>query len=263
MLKDKEVVSDPQRQYEIARQVHAQQHGGINKTTATIAEKYHWVRIKETVSLVIKNCPDCKESAAKAPTVRPMGESAGGAMGQLRKAAGVNGQTNDPNSMIERLVNFDDLAPSSTPSDNRALSISRTPEMEHTAPVANMRALQEYVDIPLDPQIMQQHQHHPHQQRLDNGTQDVQYDPRMSNIDDHRQYEMDLAPLQHHNNRMRHGDDTRMATERHVREGDDPIAFQDGSGMLHDDTDESRQHGVIDLENDFDAVTAERFDSHN
>ncbi|KAL8934057.1 MAG: hypothetical protein Q9211_005430 [Gyalolechia sp. 1 TL-2023] len=42
MLKDKEVVADPQRQYEIARQVHASQHGGINKTTATIAEKYHW-----------------------------------------------------------------------------------------------------------------------------------------------------------------------------------------------------------------------------
>ncbi|KAL8698583.1 MAG: hypothetical protein Q9224_001788, partial [Gallowayella concinna] len=69
MLKDKEVVSDPQRQYEIARQVHASQHGGINKTTATIAEKYHWVRIKETVSLVIKNCPDCKESMRPAPAM--------------------------------------------------------------------------------------------------------------------------------------------------------------------------------------------------
>ncbi|SLM36320.1 acetyltransferase [Lasallia pustulata] len=50
MLKDKEVVADPQRQYEIARVVHMQQHGGINKTTATIAEQFHWVRIKETVA---------------------------------------------------------------------------------------------------------------------------------------------------------------------------------------------------------------------
>ncbi|EON97332.1 putative histone acetyltransferase spt10 protein [Phaeoacremonium minimum UCRPA7] len=50
MLKDKEVISDPQQQYEISRQVHMQQHGGINKTTATITEKYHWSRIKETVS---------------------------------------------------------------------------------------------------------------------------------------------------------------------------------------------------------------------
>ena len=70
MLKDKEVVSDPHRQYEIARQEHVNQHSGINKTTATIAEKYHWVRIKETVSLVIKNCPECKENN-KVPTFIP------------------------------------------------------------------------------------------------------------------------------------------------------------------------------------------------
>ena len=61
MLKDKEVVSDGQRQYEIAKAVHAKSHGGINKTTANIAEKYHWVRIKETVSQVIRNCAKCKE----------------------------------------------------------------------------------------------------------------------------------------------------------------------------------------------------------
>ncbi|CAG8950832.1 hypothetical protein HYFRA_00003049 [Hymenoscyphus fraxineus] len=61
MLKDKEVISDPQKQYEISRDIHVQTHGGINKTTATIAEKYHWVRIKETVSMVIRNCAQCKE----------------------------------------------------------------------------------------------------------------------------------------------------------------------------------------------------------
>ncbi|CEI69858.1 hypothetical protein FVEN_g7277 [Fusarium venenatum] len=61
MLKDKEVISDPTRQFDIARQVHVQQHGGINKTTATIAEKYHWSRIKETVSDVIRSCMECKE----------------------------------------------------------------------------------------------------------------------------------------------------------------------------------------------------------
>jgi hypothetical protein len=69
MLKDKEVVSDSQLQYEIARSVHSQSHGGINKTTANIAEKYHWVRIKETVSQVIRNCADCKEHG-KVPAVR-------------------------------------------------------------------------------------------------------------------------------------------------------------------------------------------------
>ncbi|KAF2011765.1 hypothetical protein BU24DRAFT_426863 [Aaosphaeria arxii CBS 175.79] len=61
VLKGKEVISEPQRQYEIARDVHHRSHGGINKTTAAIAEQYHWVRIKETVSQVIRNCPECSE----------------------------------------------------------------------------------------------------------------------------------------------------------------------------------------------------------
>ncbi|KAK3935125.1 protein SPT10 [Diplogelasinospora grovesii] len=61
MLKDKEVISDPQRQYDIARRVHNQAHAGINKTTAIIAERYHWSRIKETVSDIIRGCSECKE----------------------------------------------------------------------------------------------------------------------------------------------------------------------------------------------------------
>ncbi|POS86412.1 hypothetical protein EPUL_000757 [Erysiphe pulchra] len=61
MLKDKEVISDLQQQYNIARDVYLQQQGGINKTTALIAEKYHWVRIKETVSQVIRDCDNGKE----------------------------------------------------------------------------------------------------------------------------------------------------------------------------------------------------------
>ncbi|KAK4122050.1 hypothetical protein N657DRAFT_600356, partial [Parathielavia appendiculata] len=73
MLKDKEVISDPQRQYDIARSVHNQAHGGINKTTATIAERYHWSRIKETVSDVIRNCAECKDTskASSAQTQQP------------------------------------------------------------------------------------------------------------------------------------------------------------------------------------------------
>jgi hypothetical protein len=68
MLKDKEVISDPQAQYDIAKQIHDIAHGGINKTTAIIATKYHWVRIKETVSHVIKNCVECKESVKSGTT---------------------------------------------------------------------------------------------------------------------------------------------------------------------------------------------------
>ncbi|KAI5198577.1 hypothetical protein E4T39_06655 [Aureobasidium subglaciale] len=63
MLKDKEVISDPQKQYEIALKTHTATHAGINKTTASIAEKYHWIRIKETVSQAIRNCTNCKETA--------------------------------------------------------------------------------------------------------------------------------------------------------------------------------------------------------
>ncbi|KAF2259987.1 hypothetical protein CC78DRAFT_536722 [Lojkania enalia] len=76
VLKGKEVISDPQRQYEIARTVHHKNHGGINKTTAAIAEMYHWVRIKETVSQVIRNCPECSEMnkglSAMRAQVRPI-----------------------------------------------------------------------------------------------------------------------------------------------------------------------------------------------
>ncbi|KAH6873268.1 histone acetyltransferase Spt10 [Alternaria rosae] len=60
-LKGKEVIADPKQQYDIAREIHHKSHGGINKTTAAIAELYHWVRIKETVSQVIRNCPECSE----------------------------------------------------------------------------------------------------------------------------------------------------------------------------------------------------------
>ncbi|KAK2004019.1 hypothetical protein LX36DRAFT_27158 [Colletotrichum falcatum] len=82
MLKDKEVVPDPRRQYEIAREVHVAQHGGINKTTATIAEKYHWSRIKETVSDVIRNCIECKELSKM-----PAPGGAGGARGRAAAVA--------------------------------------------------------------------------------------------------------------------------------------------------------------------------------
>jgi len=60
-LKNREVVIDPQKQYEIARRVHIADHSGINKTTTKIANDFHWVRIKSTVQQVIKNCPECAE----------------------------------------------------------------------------------------------------------------------------------------------------------------------------------------------------------
>lgn len=221
MLKDKEVVSDPQRQYQISKQVHAQQHGGINKTTATIAERFHWVRIKETVSLVIKNCPDCKDTAAKAPTVRPMGDAAS----QLRKAAFANGQNgpHDANNMIERLVNFDQMDHHPVP-NQRDLSISRSPEMEmdHQAPTAMMRRLQEFNGIPVDPQIDPRIIHQQHGGAGHYGGEDyVGAQSRYIDLD------MDGSLQQQHMPMA-------MATERHVRKRDDPRGYRT-EGLAHDE----------------------------
>ncbi|KAI1302889.1 hypothetical protein F5Y03DRAFT_191102 [Xylaria venustula] len=70
MLKDKEVISDPIRQMAVARKTHEEGgHAGINKTTSVIAEKYHWSRIKETVSDVIRTCDQCKD-VGKSPSAQ-------------------------------------------------------------------------------------------------------------------------------------------------------------------------------------------------
>lgn len=85
MFNNKECIADSGIQYAIAREVHAsRQHGGINKTTAAIAEKYHWSRIKDTVSDVIRACTECNEikdtskvsplatTLAKPPSINPV-----------------------------------------------------------------------------------------------------------------------------------------------------------------------------------------------
>ena len=271
MLKDKEVVSDPQRQYQISKQVHAQQHGGINKTTATIAERFHWVRIKETVSLVIKNCPDCKETAAKAPTLRQMGEGAA----QLRKAAFANGQQgpNDSNNMIERLVNFDQMDPTS-PGPNqhhhhhphhhpRDLSISRSPEMDHQAPTAMMRRLQEFNGIPVDPQIdpriiQQPHggagHHHHHHYANDDYTR-AQQQQQQHRVENNRYIDLEMDDSRQPQQQQHLPMAMATATERHVRKGDEPAGYQT-AGMAHgermqqdgDEGDEYKQEREIDFQ---------------
>ncbi|KAL8934166.1 MAG: hypothetical protein Q9216_006042, partial [Gyalolechia sp. 2 TL-2023] len=186
MLKDKEVVSDPQRQYEIARQVHASQHGGINKTTATIAEKYHWVRIKETVSLVIKNCPDCKESIRQAPSSRSYNNNNNNnnnndnnqqppvtdtTQPRSRRDNHHNDNSNnnnnnhsphtqDPTSMIERLVDFTDVH---SPPSNIHDTLSLQPHHHDMTPLHHHHHTSPYDNLPLDPQIMHHHHHHHHQ----------------------------------------------------------------------------------------------------
>lgn len=267
MLKDKEVVADPQRQYEIARQVHAGQHGGINKTTAAIAEHYHWVRIKETVSLAIKNCPECKDATAKIPTVRPLDDSLSptpsamdGTPQQRRNGQNMT-TTHDPNALIERLVNFDDLNPvpqqhpSHVPShhsshQNLAAAGQMYNNPDHPVSVTGMSNYQSFqsqlqdqiqhelqgynaghdaaAHIPLDPQIMSHHspQRLEHQQQNHYTRPEHQLDGyQASHGPEDGQYELDMNELgdQHHQHPQQ--DDTRLATLRHVTEHDEPQMY--------------------------------------
>lgn len=259
MLKDKEVVADPQRQYEIARQVHAAQHGGINKTTAAIAEHYHWVRIKETVSLAIKNCPECKD-ATKIPTVRPAGDGISppsAAMDGAPQRRGAPHPTNhDPNALIERLVNFDDLEPvpqhsPQVSSHNSQQNLAATEQMypRNHVPVTSMNnypsfqsQLQDQIQhelqgynandasshIPLDPQIMT---HHSQQQQQLGGYHGPEhqldgYQP--SHVGDDGQYQLDMNDLDGAGGgeaQQQHHDDTRLATVRQVRHHDEPNMY--------------------------------------
>lgn len=70
MLRDKEVISDPMQQLQICTEIHLSNHGGINKTTSAVAEKYHWTRIKDTVAAAIKNCITCRESIKDEPIMK-------------------------------------------------------------------------------------------------------------------------------------------------------------------------------------------------
>ncbi|PCG98030.1 Acyl-CoA N-acyltransferase [Penicillium occitanis (nom. inval.)] len=147
MLKDKEVVSDPQQQYEIARQVHLEQHGGINKTTATVALKYHWVRIKETVSRVIRDCPKCKE-ASKAPPVLN------------------GGRTSEPPS-IKPISEIETAVTNSLISHTEHLMADATHvhaspfTSTHTTEVHTIGddSLPDYTHLPLDPQMIDMNGH--------------------------------------------------------------------------------------------------------
>ncbi|KAI9799004.1 MAG: hypothetical protein M1825_004900 [Sarcosagium campestre] len=165
MLKDKEVISDPHRQYEIARIVHMQQHGGINKTTAAIADKFHWVRIKETVGLVIRNCVECKE-LAKAPVVRAEGPTPRRPNGHASGQSGV--------SAAGRALSFPGEAPQNPLEDNRQappnafaqqLNTDGMQQLNHAAntglnPAVHMHQLTDYSDIPVDPQLVDDMHHH-------------------------------------------------------------------------------------------------------
>ena len=144
MLKGKEVISDPQRQYEIARELHHKSHGGINKTTASIAESYHWVRIKETVSQVIRNCPECSEMNKGLSAVRAQ---------QTRYV-----QPSDSPSHMTTSTPVQSYPPQSTSLD-RADSPSNQLQLEaaqhqHHDPFAPFHTQHTNYHMPVDPALM-------------------------------------------------------------------------------------------------------------
>lgn len=144
MLKGKEVISDPQRQYEIARDLHHKSHGGINKTTASIAESYHWVRIKETVSQVIRNCPECSEMNKGLSAVR--------AQQQSRYV-----QPSNPSQMPARPPPIQHFSQPAAPQLERPDSPSNQLQLEaaqHHDPFASFHTQQHNFDLPVDPALM-------------------------------------------------------------------------------------------------------------
>jgi len=197
MLKGKEVVSDPHKQYEIARNLHASNHGGINKTTAAIAERYHWVRIKETVSAAIRNCSECKDTApkptqsyvnssrrSKEPSSTPVQQPAQQQQqthSNTRQTVVAGADSPQPNFQQQSQLQLQEsmtLAQAIAGAQQHNVPQSQEQHhhpqhlQQHQAPMANMHYQPtDYGDMPLDPQIMQsmQWQHPPQngQQVLD------------------------------------------------------------------------------------------------
>ncbi|KAG7813357.1 hypothetical protein KL921_000903 [Ogataea angusta] len=60
-LKGKEVIMSQKEQLRITKDAHERGHIGINKTTSYLCDRYHWPKIKEMVTQVVKACPECKD----------------------------------------------------------------------------------------------------------------------------------------------------------------------------------------------------------
>lgn len=147
MLKDKEVVADPHEQYDIARHIHVKQHGGINKTTAAIALQYHWVRIKETVSRVIRDCPQCKETL-KSPTTNDITSDDPPVLEDANDAKLLREGTKDQLMGITSVHSRHTQEPFTTAHE----MMSQTSDY----------SMEDYASLPLDPQIIDIHEQLPH-----------------------------------------------------------------------------------------------------
>ena len=196
MLKDKEVISDPQVQYQIAKENHIKSHAGINKTTASIATKYHWTRIKDTVSHVIKNCPDCQD-ANKGPLIR--GENTKET--QIDTYDASDPIEHDQSSTEEQLAQMT-LDPARLDGYSHAAHLMATSvdnHLQHADPT-----MSEYDEMAIDPQIIEQIQaqlasefpeHHDTYATADlsgfGDHQHLHHDPELSLADQHNDQFMD------------------------------------------------------------------------
>ncbi|KAI0194270.1 hypothetical protein EV127DRAFT_421826 [Xylaria flabelliformis] len=139
MLKGKEVISDPVRQMAVARRFHVEGgHAGINKTTSVIAEKYHWSRIKETVSDVIRTCDQCKD-AGKSPSVQAQNQNQTSnqnqSISQSQDFGSVSRQFHDVNETHNISDNAADLMAPQPPSIHESRGVeadSRILDLHHT-----------------------------------------------------------------------------------------------------------------------------------
>jgi len=157
MLKDKEVVSDPQQQYEIAQEVHLKQHAGINKTTAAIAIQYHWVRIKETVNRVIRDCPQCKETLKVPPVPEMKDDDPSVTVEEPDMAEDTMDQHSKETVDVSQAM---DEAPDISPHHNPFMN----PSIPATVP-GTVHPMTNFTPMPLDPQIMAQQQLRRYQQQ--------------------------------------------------------------------------------------------------
>jgi len=149
-LKGKEVIADPKQQYDLAREIHHKQHGGINKTTAAIAETYHWVRIKETVSQVIRNCPVCSEMNKGLSAMR-QGQNQARAEG--RSSSSFMQSTNTQPALTPTPPSL--FSPSQPPPRSDSPSCQLQLEAaQHQGSFAQFPQHNEY-DMPVDPALME------------------------------------------------------------------------------------------------------------
>ncbi|KAJ5172101.1 Acyl-CoA N-acyltransferase [Penicillium capsulatum] len=186
MLKDKEVVSDPQQQYDIALEIHLKHHAGINKTTAAIAVKFHWVRIKETVNRVIRDCPQCKETVKLPPIPGLKDEDKSPSIDMTddptdrRSSQGTSSKGN--NNEIPQAM---DEAPDQSQPDQPFMN----PPVPATVP-DTVHPMASFNPMPLDPQIMHLQQLRRYQQQNPVGGAFVpgSSNMNMTNFDDSMRY---------------------------------------------------------------------------